>query len=70
MDTALNVLNISSKKLVHKAPEGIGGYIGNKNCRHNCEKKPVIDENSRTVEEKIIPPEKREGILNELREVL
>ena len=34
------------------------------------ETKPVIDENSRNAEEIIIPPEKREKILNELRQVL
>ena len=32
--------------------------------------KPVIDENSRNVEEIIIPPEKREEVLNELRQLL
>ena len=32
--------------------------------------KPVIYENARTVEEMIIPPEKREEMLNELRQVL
>ena len=32
--------------------------------------KPVIDENFRNVEEIIISPEKREEILNELRQVL
>ena len=32
--------------------------------------KPVPDENSRNVEEKVIPPKKREEILNELRQFL
>ena len=32
--------------------------------------KPVPDENSRDVAEIVIPPEKREEILNELRQVL
>ena len=32
--------------------------------------KPVPDENSRNVEEMVIPPENREEILNELRQVL
>ena len=32
--------------------------------------KPVIDENSKNLEEIVIPPEKREEILNELRQVL
>ena len=35
----------------------------------NEQPKPVSDENSRNVEEIIIPPEKREEILNQLREV-
>ena len=32
--------------------------------------KPVSDENLRDVEETVIPPEKREEMLNELRQVL
>ena len=35
-----------------------------------AKQKPVIDENSKNLEEIVIPPEKREEILNELRQVL
>ena len=38
--------------------------------QQNCEKNPVINENPRSVEEIIITADKREEILNELRQVL
>ena len=68
----------SSKKVVHKTAEEIGESIGNKIAdavaKSNDDKimtrKPVFDENSRNVEEIIIPPEKKEEILNEIRQVL
>ena len=57
----------SSKKVVHKTAEEIGESIGNKIAdavaKSNDDKimtrKPVFDENSRNVEEIIIPPEKK-----------
>ena len=60
--TGLNALKAASKALVHKAAEATGEYI----VIH----KHVSNENSRSAEEIIIAPEKREEILNELRQVL
>ena len=62
-------LKTASKKVVHKAAEAIGEFIGVK-IADKIVPKHVIDENPRNVEEIIIPPEKREEILNELRQIL
>ena len=50
------------KKVVHEAT---GEFIGNKIADKIVKQKPVIDENSRNMEEIIIPPEIREEILKE-----
>ena len=55
------------KKVVHKAAIATGAFIGNKIAEKIVKPKHVIDENPRSVEEIITPPEKREEILNELR---
>ena len=56
LDTVPDPLKSASKKVVHKAVKATGESIGNK-----IEDKVVkIDENSRNVDEIIIPPEKRE----------
>ena len=68
--TGLDALKTASKKLVHKAAEATGEFIGNKIADKITKRKPVPDENSGDVEEIIIPPENREEILNELRQVL
>ena len=52
LDTRLDYLKTASKQVVPKAAVAT---------------KPVINENSRNVGEIIIPPEKWEEILNELR---
>ena len=55
-----------SKKVVHKAGEFIGNKIADavtKSSNHNTEKQEPV-------EEIIIPPEKREEILNKLRKGL
>ena len=70
MDTELDALKTSAKKAAHKAAETTGKFIGNKIADKIVKQKPVIDENSRNVEKIIIPPVKREEILNELRQVL
>ena len=62
-------LKTASKKVVHKAAEAIGEFIGVK-IADKIVPKHVIDENPRNVEEIIIPPEKREEMLNELRQIL
>ena len=69
LDTGLDSLKTASKKVVHKAAEAIGEFIGVK-IADKIVPKHVIDENPRNVEEIIIPPEKREKILNELRQIL
>ena len=68
--TRLDALKTPSKKVVHKAAEAIGEFIGNKIADKIVKSKPVSDANSRNVEEIIIRPENGEEILNELRQVL
>ena len=68
LDTELNSLKVVSKKVVHKT-EFLGNKIADAVAKLNNDKivkqKPVIYENARTVEEMIIPPEKREEMLND-----
>ena len=59
MDTGLNSLKTTSKKVVHKGAETTGEFIGNIIADKIVKKKPVIDENSRNVKEIIIPSEKK-----------
>ena len=66
----LDVLKTAFKKGVHKATEATNEFIGNKIADKIVKAKPVIDENSRNIEEIIILPEKREEILDQLRQVL
>ena len=70
MDTAAKTgivaLKTATKKVVHKAAEAIGEYIGNKIADKTVKSKPVTDENSRrNIGEIMVSPEKREKILNE-----
>ena len=68
LDTGINV----SKKVINKAAKATGEFLGNKianvvtaSNNDKIEKtKPVLDENLRHVEEIIIPPGKREEMLN------
>ena len=53
-----------------KVAEGIGELLGNKIADKIAKPKPIPNENSKDVEAIIIPSEKREEILNELRQVL
>ena len=69
-DTGLDVLKIAIEKVVHKAAEATGEFIGNKIAGKIVKPKHVIDENPRNVEEILISPEKGEEILNKLRQVL
>ena len=62
----LNGLKTASKKVVQKAAEATGELIGNK----ITDKILKLVENSRNFEEIVIPPEKRQKILNELKQVL
>ena len=70
MNTGLDALRTDSKKVVHKAAQATDRFIGNKIADKIAKSKHVIDENPRNVEEIIIPPEKTEEILNELRQTL
>ena len=67
--TGQDALRTSSKKVVHRAPEATEKFKGSNIADKILKSKLVSDENSRDIEEIVIPPEKREGILNELRQV-
>ena len=69
LDTGLGALKTASKKVVHKAAEGTCEFTGSEIADKIVKAKPAIDENSKNIEEVIIPPEKREEILNALRQV-
>ena len=64
--TRLDTLKTASKNVFHRAAEATGGFIGNR----IADKIVKPDEKSRNVEEIIIPPEKRDKILKESRQVL
>ena len=68
-DIGLGAPKTASKIIVHKAAEVTGEFIG-KMTDKIVKPKYVINENSRNIEELIVPPEKREEILNKLRQVL
>ena len=68
--TELDAPKTASKKVAHKAAETTSEFIGNKIPDKFVEPKSVADANSRNVAEIIIPLERREEILNELRQVL
>ena len=70
LNTVLNALKTASKKVVHKTAEATGKFKGNKIVDKIVRPKHIIGENPRIVEEMIIPPEKREEILNELSQVV
>ena len=55
-----------SKNVGHKAAEATGEIIGNK----ISDKTVKLDKNSKDVKKIIIPVEKREKILNKLRQLL
>ena len=66
MDTRLDALKTAFKKIVHKTGEFLGNKIADA-VTEPSDHKVVKQE---PAEEIIILPEKREEILNELREVL
>ena len=70
MDTGLDPVKTTSQKIVYKAGEFIGYKIADAVTKSNNDKIMKLDENPRNVEEIIIPLEKSEDILNELRHVL
>ena len=70
LDTGLDAVKTASKKVVHKAGEFLGYKIADTVTKLNNDNIVKPDENSRNVEEIIIPPEKREEISNKLRQLL
>ena len=66
MDTGLDAVETASKKVVHKA----GKFSGNKLADSVTKSNHGNIEKQEPVEEIIIPPEKRDEILNKLRKVL
>ena len=74
LNTGLDALKTASKKVVHETAATTGEFIANKIAdtvaKLNDNKIVKTDENSRNVEEIIILPEKREEMLNKLRQVL
>ena len=70
MDTGLDVLKTTSKKVVHEAVESTGEVIGKKIAVKIVKQQHATGKSSRNVKEIIIPPEYREEVLNELRQVL
>ena len=70
MDKRPGSLKTAPKNLVHKAAEYLENKIAGGLTKSNDVKIMKPDENPRNVEEKIIPLEKRDEILNKLRKVL
>ena len=66
MDAGLDTVKADSKKVVHKA----GEFLGNKIADTVTNLKYDNIDKQEPVEEIIIPPEKRDEILNKLRKVL
>ena len=62
MDNRINALKTSSHKVIHQVAEATGEFLGNKIAEKIVEPK--------NVEEIIIQREKRDEILNKLRQVL
>ena len=59
LDTGLDALKTSPKKIVHKAAETTSEFIGHNVADKIVKPKHVIDENLQNVEEIIISPEKK-----------
>ena len=66
LDTVLDSSKTDSKKVLHKTGQVLGIKIAHAVAKSYDEK--IVK--TKPVEEIIIPPEKREKILNELRQVL
>ena len=65
MNAGLHSLKTASKKVVHKAGEFLGNKIADAVTKLDNVKIMKPDENSRNIEEILIPTEKRYEILNE-----
>ena len=60
-------METACKIVIHETAEASGELMGNKITEKILNPKPVPEMNSRNVEEIVIPPEKRQEILNELK---
>ena len=71
-ETRLYVLKTVSKKVVHKSAESTSesNSLTNKIADKIVKPKPLPAASSRNIEEIVIPLEKRQEMLNELRKVL
>ena len=70
LDTGIDPLKTTSKKVVQKAGEFLGNKITDTVTKSNDYKIVKPDENPRNVEEIIIPLEKRDEILSKLTNAL
>ena len=70
LETELDAVNTASRTAVNKAGEFLGNKTADTVTKSSNNKIIKPDENSRNVEEIIIPLEKRYEILNKLRKVL
>ena len=70
MNTRLGSLKTASKNVVQKAGEFLGNEIADIVTKSNNDEIVKPDENTRNVEEIIIPLEKLDEILNKLRKTL
>ena len=68
--TELDALKTASKKVAHRAAKATEEFIGNILAGKIVKTKPGPDEKLKSFEEMVIPPEKRGGILNKLRQLL
>ena len=66
LDTGLGSLQIASKKVVYKAGKSIGNKIADAVTKSNGDK--ILKQE--LVKERIIQPENREKILNQLKQAL
>ena len=66
LDTGLGSLQIASKKVVYKAGKSIGNKIAGAVTKSNGDK--ILKQE--LVKERIIQPENRENILNQLKQAL
>ena len=67
MDTKLNALKISSKKVIHKADEATDQSLGNKITDKIVKTKSVIDENLRSVKKNNYSTRKERGNIERIK---
>ena len=66
----LDSVKTASKKVGYKKAEDIGELIENKISEKIVKANPLLDENSRNIEEIIFLTEKSQDALNEFRQIL